>query len=108
MMRVNADADTGADAHLDVVGELVGGFQHLDDVFGHAGRILGLGDLLQQHGEFVAAETGQRVDAAQPVGQALCYLLQQFVAGQMAEIVVDVLEAVEIHHQQCDQRVLAP
>ena len=53
-------------------------------------------------GEFVAADAGDRVGLAQQRAQPLADLLDELVAGIVAERVVDLLEAVEIEHQQGD------
>src|ERR1700738_869885 len=50
-------------------------------------------------GEFVAAETGQHVGIAQRRTQPLRDLDQQLVARRMPQRVVDVLEPVEVEHQ---------
>jgi hypothetical protein len=48
--------------------------------------------------EFVAGEAGQHVVGPQERCQPLAHHSQQFVAGVMAECVVDLLEAVEVEH----------
>ena len=53
-------------------------------------------------GELVAAEARQHVGFAKRGLQALADLDQQFIAGGMAERVVDGLEAVEIEHHDGD------
>ena len=54
----------------------------------------------QQAGELVAAEPGDRVAAAQAPGQRARDGADQLVAGLVAERVVDVLEAVDVDHEQ--------
>ena len=62
-----------------------------------AGRTFGV---TFQHGdEFITAETGQRIAFAQAVPEARYHLQQQFIAGAMAQTVIDLLETVEIDEQ---------
>ena len=56
---------------------------------------------LHQHDEFVAAHPRQQIGIAQPVLQPRGDQLQQFIAGAVAEAVVDVLEMVEVEEQEC-------
>ena len=53
-------------------------------------------------GEFVAADAGDGVGLAQQRAQPVADLLDELVAGIVAERVVDLLEAVEIEHEQGD------
>ena len=53
----------------------------------------------QQDGELVAAQTGDRVGAAQRLLQTRADLGQQPIADLVTERVVDVLEAIEIQQQ---------
>ena len=52
-----------------------------------------------EHGELVAAEPGDRVVFAHCLSEASCNLLQHLVARRVAERVVDLLEAVQVHRQ---------
>ena len=60
----------------------------------------GVGAILDQHDELVAAEPRHRVALAQVMAQAPRDVLQQAVAGLVAEAVVDVLEAVEVDEEE--------
>ena len=51
-------------------------------------------------GEFVAAEPGQKVIVLQLARDQMRDFPEQFIAGGVAERVVDLLEAVEIEQQQ--------
>jgi hypothetical protein len=64
-------------------------------------ELLGRADLLQQHDELVAAQARHHVARAQRLLEAQRRLVQQLVAGFVAERVVDELEAVEVdeHHR---------
>ena len=70
--------------------------------------VFAVAQLRQHDGEFVAALARQRVAAAQAVLQAQRHLLQQLVALDVAERVVDQLEAVKVdeHHRQLGQLAL--
>ena len=97
--RRERDADAGADDHL-VTMQVVGRAQRLDEPLRQRGRpprgcsALGLDD-----GEFVAAEARDRVALAHAALQPRRDLLEQRVAGRMAERVVHALEAVEVEAQ---------
>lgn len=54
------------------------------------------------HGEFIAAEPGHEVVSLDAAAQARRHRFQQFVANQMAERIVDILEFVnvDIEHRQ--------
>ena len=67
---------------------------------GELGGHPAVGQPAQEHGELVAAEPRERVAAAHDALQARGDLLQQAVAGVVAERVVDLLEAVEVDEQQ--------
>ena len=54
----------------------------------------------QQHGELVTAETGDHVVLAEQFLEPVAQLDQQPVAVVVAERVVDLLELVEVHHQE--------
>jgi hypothetical protein len=70
----------------------------------------------QQGDELVAAEPGDEVDGiardgvagAQVVGEHSGHLAERLVAGRMSELVVDLLEAVEVDHQQRPAAAVAP
>src|SRR6478672_3464116 len=63
-------------------------------------RVPGVGDPLNQHRELVTAETGEHFGAAEASPQPLPYLDEHFVAQTVAERVIDLLEAVEVHEQK--------
>ena len=71
------------------------------------GKLAGVGrpGLALHDGEFVAAETSHRIDAAHHALQALGHRAQQRVADRMAERIVDALEAVEI--EEHDRELVA-
>ena len=59
-------------------------------------------------GEFVAAEPRQHVGGAQRRSQAAGDLPEQFIAGGMTEQIVDVLETVEVEHQDRKRPLVPP
>ncbi|MNV74987.1 hypothetical protein D3C71_1682470 [compost metagenome] len=64
-------------------------------------QLMGAGQIgIAQHGdELFAAEAGEQITRPQALLQTLGGMLQAGVAGQMAILVVDLLEMVEVHHQ---------
>ena len=78
----------------------------VDDVVGHQlGRLL-VG-VRQQERELVATEPRHQVGRAQPVVEECRHLDQEVVADPVAEGVVDVLEVVQVEHQQGAARSVA-
>ena len=105
--RRHRDADAGADAHRVAV-DLVGRVDERDDAFRELDRgaaLVGLAGLNDR--EFVAAEPRHHVGFAQRRLQAIGGLSEQRVAGGMAERIVDVLEAVEVEHED-GERLFPP
>jgi hypothetical protein len=107
--RVDRDADAGGDDQLFLAQHERHG-QGLEHAPRHMRRILGAADVLDDQRELVAAQARQgvqlrvvarhRIAGAQARTQGLGHVLQQQVAGLMAEFVVDDLEAVEIEEHQ--------
>ncbi len=81
--------------------------QALEHPLGDVDGLLRALHLLDQDGELVAAEAGDRVGRADGVAQAMRDLLQHRVAGGMAEAVVDRLEVVEVDEDHAHRRLLA-
>jgi len=103
--RAERDADAGAHLRLVPVqqeGRRDGGA----DPLGHVLGLLRLGQPLEQNREFVAPEPGQRVAVARAMADAHRHHPQEFIAGRMAERVVDILEVVEVEEQHGDEPVL--
>ena len=65
--------------------------------------VAGLAQLLEEHGELVAPQAGDRVRRAQAVREPLGDRDQETVAGAVPEAVVDGLEAVEVAEQHGDR-----
>ena len=83
------------------------GEQLEDPLRGVRGR-LALGDVLEQHGELVAAEARRDVGAADAVVEPARELDEHLVAGGVAERVVDGLEVVEVEEDHRRRARLAP
>ena len=73
------------------------------DSFGDRDRVAHVGDVLQQHGELVAAEARDRVLGPHARLHALSDGDQQPVAGVVTEAVVDRLELVQVEEQDGDR-----
>ncbi len=104
--RIEADADTGADAQRIAVDAEVGG-HGVEHALGQGFGIDGSGQLRRRDDELVAAQAGRRITFAQHAAQALRHLFQQAVADEVAEAVIDVLEMVEVEQQQADLGAVA-
>ncbi|KAF5057496.1 hypothetical protein DSECCO2_356120 [anaerobic digester metagenome] len=96
--RLQDDADRGADLDL-VLLDVHGLPDGLQQAAGDADGLLVALEIFEQHRELVAAHAGHGIHAAQAGRQALGHLLQQVVAGLVAQGVVDSLEAVEVDHE---------
>ena len=98
----DADADAGehlVPAHLDRRGQL------LVNPLGDAGGVRLAVDVLEQHGELVAAEARERVARAHAALEPPRDADQQLVAGLVSEAVVDRLEAIEVEVEHREQRL---
>ena len=106
VLRIHRDPDRGADVDglaLDHEGRV----QRVQQLAGDVGGGVGGFHAAEQECELVAAQPGHRVGAAQLAAQARGDVPQQDVAGLVAEGVVDLLEVVEVHHQQGQVVLLA-
>ena len=104
--RGQRDADRGRDEdlaplELQRLGEL-----RLDAPGDRLGG-LGVGDVLEEEAELVAAQPRHGVARAQRGAEAIAHLHQQLVADRVAERVVDHLEAVEVEEEH-GQVLVAP
>src|SRR5260221_665965 len=97
--RINADPDAQRDIELLPVdlAELRQGREELAGDLGQDGRVA---DFLDQEHELVSAQARDDVALAHAGDQALGGFLQHPVAELVAEGVVDVLEAVDVHEEQ--------
>ncbi len=82
--------------------------QHRHDPFHRQRRVGRGGQPVEQHAEFVAAQAGDRVLAADAAAQPLGDHRQGRVAGAEAQAVVDPLEAFEVAEQHADGAAVAP
>ena len=99
VVGVEADADGGRDHHFLPIVEFQRFLERGNDLFRHALGLGAVGDVLQHHGELVAAEAGDRIAFAHDLAQAPAGRLEHAVAGGVPHRVVDVLEAVEVEEQ---------
>ena len=102
VLRRQCDTDTGADADIVLADRERLGDERDDPGGERLGGVGLLGIVELDDGEFVAAEPRQHVGFAERVLDPLGHLLEQFVAGRVPERVVDLLEAVEIHHEDVE------
>ena len=92
------DADAGGGVELAPLHRKRCDHRRLQPV-GDRADLLGDGDVVDQHGELVAAEPRQHVARAHLRLQPLGERDQELVAGEVAQAVVDQLEAVEVDEQ---------
>ena len=92
----DADADADADAGVAQQHRLGDGLHHPT---GHVLRLVEVGEVLEQHRELVATQPGDGIGAPHAATQAVGDGEQHVVAPNMAELVVDRLEAVDIREQ---------
>ena len=98
---------TLAETNCSVVPSSNGRASAAGHALGDADRHLGLGEVVADDAELVAAEARDRVARAQHLGEPPGQQAQQLVAGAVAERVVDELEAVEVEEQHGDRRPAA-
>jgi hypothetical protein len=96
--RCQHDADAGRARELAALDrERLG--EGCDKALGDFERILGPRQVGHHQRELVAADARDVLGRAGAALQAACDLDQEFVAGGVAELVVDLLEAIEIEQQ---------
>src|SRR6266536_119647 len=100
----NADAETDRPHLARDLERLLHRLQQLDRGGLGAGPVL----LGEDHREFVPAEPGQGVGVAERALQAVGEAAQDLVAGLVAELVVDRLEAIEVEDQHRQPAAPAP
>ena len=89
------DADAGAGVDLPAV-DHDRRVEGVEDALGHLDDGSGVGGVLEEDGELVAAEASGRVARAEAAPQAVGDGTEQLVAGAVAEAVVHELEVVEV------------
>ncbi len=105
--RIERDAEAGGDRDLLVV-DRRRRRHRVEQLAGDQSGVLGLGQVLDQDRELVAAEARHGVGLAQAAAETLGHDRQQAIAGQMPEAIVDRLEAVEVEDHDRDQALVAP
>ncbi len=106
VLGIDRNADAGAQQHL-AAEEHERALQVVVDLLGDAAHHLVGAHAIQHDAELVAAEARHQVALAHAAGEALGDVLQQQVAGLVAQRVVDQLEVVEVEEQQRELLVLA-
>ena len=82
--------------------------QGVEDPLGHLDDGTGVGGVLEEDGELVAAEPRRRVARAQAPSQPIGDRAEQLVAGTVAEAVVHELEVVEVDEGDGRDRRVGP
>jgi len=108
-VRVQAGhADRHADPRLRAARQIEHGAGDAGaDAFGHERGAVEVG-IDQQHDEFLAAETAQRIRAAQFLADARCHFAQYFVAALVAMRVIDRFKMVDVDIHARNTIILAP
>lgn len=103
---VEGDADARRDVDLVAVDQvgLPKGDEHL---FGHAGGVRRIVDFGKDDHEFVAAQPGEDVAAADRRLQSIGHVDQQRISGGVAERVVGRLEPIEVEEQHGERMTFA-
>ncbi len=96
------DADADARRCYDFAAVYDHGFADgFDDLVSQNGGILGMRYVIQDDGEFVAAESGHTVFRPHASLKARPHDLQKLVARRVAHCVVNALEMVQVEKEQC-------
>ena len=82
--------------------------EQVEDPLREIGRVVAVRDILEQDGEFVAAEACGDVGAADVGVEATCDLDEHIVPGRMSQRIVDRLEVVEVEEDDGRRATRAP
>ena len=105
---VPGQADADARAWIDLLAvDVVLQLESAQNPSGDVGGLRRVRNPVEQDGELVAAEAGNRVRRAHGALEALRHLPQDRVAGRVAEAVVDGLEIVQIDEHDADRPAAA-
>ena len=99
VVRIQADSQRRRDVDVVALVHLQRPAERQQDFTRHAFHRLQAADVLEDHGELVAAQARHRVRSAEGRLQSGSRGLEQAVAGRMAERIVDVLEPVQVEEQ---------
>ena len=99
--QIGAVARRDRDADAGIAGKLVAvaverGAQRLIDPRDQRVNVLGALDAVLKDGEFVPAEAGDEIFRSDRLAQPLRHALQELVADQMSQRIVDALELVDV------------
>ena len=101
MAWLGAQGDPDRRRHLDPVPiDLEGLVAEITRLDRHRGGLVDPAVLVEQDGELVATQSGQELVLREAAGQPSCHLDQQSVPGFVPERVVDLLELVQVDHQE--------
>ena len=103
---MEGDAETGGDENL-VFSHGEGLRKLVKDFLRYLGDRVLVGEVLEDEGEFVPAQTGQSVAATRAGLEPLRHLVQQFVPFAVAQRVVDDFETVKVHEDRGKRGVVA-
>ena len=95
-----AERDPDADAGVDVLAANAEfAQQHLVNAIGHACGVFETGHFVQQDGELVSPQPGDRIPRTQEHADALSEFDQQLIARGVTQTVVHHLESIEVEKQ---------
>src|SRR5581483_9868392 len=100
VVGVYTDANARRDMQILIL-DPMGCAQRRESLVGTQGSVFSLLHLREEYHEFIPTVTADSIRAAYASYQASCNRLQKLIADRMTESVVDVLEAIHIHEQQC-------
>lgn len=105
VIGIDRDPDTGRKPVLDAV-NLDGPFDGRENLGADITCIVNAGTFLDKYSELVAPYSGDGVRVAERRGQVSGDLLEYSVTGEMAAMIIDVLEVVEINKEECEAVLL--
>ena len=97
MRRIHRNSDAGADIER-LAGEIDGLLQRHDDAFGQIHDPIAVAGG-HQYREFISAQARNAIIVAQQVTQPRRHLAQHMIAGAVAQRVIHILEAIQIHDE---------
>ena len=106
VLRVEGDAEARGDRDAVRV-DRHRRHHRIEQLARHQPGMLGLGQVLDHQRELVTAEPRHRVGLAQTAAQAHAHDRQQPVAGDVAQAIVDRLEAVQVEHHDGGDALVA-
>jgi len=102
----SADPDTDGDKNIFAV-DCNGNRQSLDEGCGNLLRGLGIAKVGEQDDKFVPSHSGHGIALAYGVGETICGYLQNPIASGVAIRVVNLLESVDVQHEERHAQLMA-